>query len=120
LNYVDAGQKGDPAFVGPNLKNQPAMMSEDLAANIAATRDFLHGCFSIQPTQDEYEAMLAFNMMVPPKVRLALQPGRCRTRSRNRPSFTFSIPSRRWCQDRNYRQAATPCASPGLTAARKS
>jgi len=72
LNYVDAGQKGDPAFVGPNLKNQPAMMSEDLSANIAATRDFLHGCFSIQPTQDEYEAMLAFNMMVPPKVRLAL------------------------------------------------
>jgi non-heme chloroperoxidase len=72
LNYVDAGQKGDPAFVGPNLKNQPAMMSDDLAANIAATRAFLHGCFSIQPTQDEYEDMLAFNMMVPPKVRLAL------------------------------------------------
>ena len=72
LNYVDAGQKGDPAFVGPNLKNQPAMMSEDLAANIAATRAFLHGCFSVQPTQDEYEDMLAFNMMVPPKVRLAL------------------------------------------------
>ena len=72
LNYVDAGQKADPSFVGPNLKNQPAMMSDDLAANIAATRAFLHGCFSIQPTQDEYEDMLAFNMMVPPKVRLAL------------------------------------------------
>jgi non-heme chloroperoxidase len=72
LNYVDAGQKADPAFVGPNLKNQPAMMSDDLAANIAATRAFLHGCFSIQPTQNEYEEMLAFNMMVPPKVRLAL------------------------------------------------
>lgn len=72
LNYVDAGQKADPAFVGPNLKNLPLMASEDLSINIAATRDFLHGCFSIQPTQDEYEAMLAFNMMVPPKVRLAL------------------------------------------------
>jgi non-heme chloroperoxidase len=72
LNYVDAGQKADPSFVGPNLKNQPAMMSEDLTANIAATRAFLHGCFSIQPTQNEYEEMLAFNMMVPPKVRLAL------------------------------------------------
>ena len=33
---------------------------------------FLHGCFSIQPTQEEYETMLAFNMMVPPKVRLGL------------------------------------------------
>jgi pimeloyl-ACP methyl ester carboxylesterase len=72
LNYVDAGQKADPSFVGPNLKNQPAMMSDDLNANIAATRAFLHGCFSIQPTQSEYEEMLAFNMMVPPKVRLAL------------------------------------------------
>lgn len=72
LNYVDAGQKADPSFVGPNLKNQPAMMSDDLTANIAATRAFLHGCFSVQPTQSEYEEMLAFNMMVPPKVRLAL------------------------------------------------
>src|SRR6266536_4815911 len=43
LNYVDAGQKADPAFVGPNLKNLPLMTSEDLAVNIAATRDFLHG-----------------------------------------------------------------------------
>ena len=72
LNYVDAGQKGDPAFVGPNLKNLPLMASEDLAVNIAATREFLHGCFSIQPTQAEYETMLAFNMMVPPKVRAGM------------------------------------------------
>jgi pimeloyl-ACP methyl ester carboxylesterase len=72
LNYVDAGQKGDPAFVGPNLRNLPLMASEDLATNIAATREFLHGCFSIQPNQDEYETMLAFNMMVPPKVRLEM------------------------------------------------
>jgi len=72
LDYVDAGQKGDPAFAGPNLKNLPLMASEDLATNIAATREFLHGCFNVQPTQDEYETMLAFNMMVPPKVRAGL------------------------------------------------
>ena len=72
LNYVDANQKGDPTFVGPNLRNLPLMASEDLATNIMATRVFLHGCFSIQPTQEEYETMLAFNMMVPPKVRLGL------------------------------------------------
>jgi pimeloyl-ACP methyl ester carboxylesterase len=72
LNYVDAGQKADPAFVGPNLKNLALMASEDLAVNIAATRVFLHGCFSRQPTAEEYEIMLAFNMMVPPKVRLGL------------------------------------------------
>ena len=72
LNYVDAGQKADPAFVGPNLKNLPLMASEDLAVNIAATRAFLRDCFSIQPTPEEFETMLAFNMMVPPKVRLGL------------------------------------------------
>ena len=72
LNYVDAGQKGDPSFFGPNLRNLPLMASEDLAINIAATRAFLRDCFSIQPTQEEYETMLAFNMMVPPKVRLGL------------------------------------------------
>jgi len=40
LNYVDAGQKGDPSFFGPNLRNLPLMASEDLAINIAATRAF--------------------------------------------------------------------------------
>jgi len=55
LNYVDAGQKADPSFFGPNLRNLPLMASENLAINIAATRAFLHDCFSIQPTQEEYE-----------------------------------------------------------------
>src|SRR5262249_49423314 len=68
LNYVDAGQKSDPSFVGPNLKNLPLMTSEDLAVNIAATREFVRNCFSRQPTQEEFETILAFNMMVPPKV----------------------------------------------------
>ena len=72
LNYVDAGQKADPSFFGPNLKNLPPMASDDLATNIAATRAFLRDCFSKQPSQDEFEMMLSFNMMVPPKVRLGL------------------------------------------------
>jgi pimeloyl-ACP methyl ester carboxylesterase len=72
LNYVDAGVKSEPSFAGPNLANLPLMTSEDLATNIAATRRFLHDCFSKHPTQDEYETMLSFNMMVPPKVRAGL------------------------------------------------
>src|SRR5215510_5170043 len=72
LNYVDAGQKSDPAFVGPNLKNLPLMTSDDLAVNIAATRAFVRDCFSRQPTQEEFETILAFNMMVPPQVRRGL------------------------------------------------
>jgi non-heme chloroperoxidase len=69
LNYVDAVSKSDPSFFGQGLKVQPLMFSEDLATNIAATRTFLHSCFERQPSQDEFETMLAFNMMVPPKVR---------------------------------------------------
>ena len=58
--------------LAPPTRNGHAGASEDLATNIAATRAFLHDCFSIQPSQEEYEVMLAFNMMVPPKVRLGM------------------------------------------------
>ena len=69
LNYVDAVTKSDPSFYGDGLKVQPLMSSGDLAINIAATRTFLRNCFEKQPSQDDFETMLAFNMMVPPKVR---------------------------------------------------
>jgi non-heme chloroperoxidase len=69
LSYVDAVTKSDPSFYGDGLKVQPLMSSEDLAINIAATRIFLRNCFEKQPSQDDFETMLAFNMMVPPKVR---------------------------------------------------
>jgi non-heme chloroperoxidase len=72
INFVDAPIKVDPALIGENLKNLPLMASEDLVTNISATRTFLHGCFSKQPSADDYETMLAFNMMVPPKVRAGL------------------------------------------------
>jgi pimeloyl-ACP methyl ester carboxylesterase len=72
INFVDAPIKVDPALIGENLKNLPLMASEDLATNIMATRNFLHGCFSRQPGADDYEAMLAFNMMVLPEVRAGL------------------------------------------------
>jgi non-heme chloroperoxidase len=72
INFVDAPIKVDPALIGDNLKNLPLMASEDLVTNISATRTFLHGCFSNQPSADDYETMLAFNMMVLPKVRAGL------------------------------------------------
>jgi non-heme chloroperoxidase len=72
INFVDAPIKVDPALIGDNLKNLPLMASEDLVTNITATRAFLHGCFSKQPDADDYETMLAFNMMVLPKVRAGL------------------------------------------------
>jgi non-heme chloroperoxidase len=72
INFVDAPIKADPALIGDNLKNLPLMASEDLVTNISATRTFLHGCFSKQPDANDYETMLAFNMMVLPKVRAGL------------------------------------------------
>jgi non-heme chloroperoxidase len=69
INFVGASIKFFPEFVGENLKNQAPMMSEDLATSIAATRAFVHGCFEKQPTADDFETMLSFNMMVPPMVR---------------------------------------------------
>ena len=72
INFVDASIKFIPEYVGDNLKNLPLMASEDMVTNINATRVFLHGCFSRQPSADDFETMLAFNMMVPPKVRAGL------------------------------------------------
>jgi len=72
IDFVDASIKFVPEFVGDNLKNLPLMASEDLLTNITATRTFLHDCFSKQPSADDFETMLAFNMMVPPKVRVGL------------------------------------------------
>jgi non-heme chloroperoxidase len=72
INFVDASIKAFPEFAGENLNNAPAMMSDDLATNIAATRAFVRGCFEVQPTAEDFEATLAFNMMVPPKVRANL------------------------------------------------
>jgi pimeloyl-ACP methyl ester carboxylesterase len=72
MDFVDASIKFVPEFVGDNLKNLPLMASEDLLTNITATRTFLHGCFSKQPSAEDFETMLAFNMMVPPKVRAGL------------------------------------------------
>jgi hypothetical protein len=38
LNYVDTVTKSDPSYFGEGFKVQPLMFSEDLATNIAATR----------------------------------------------------------------------------------
>ncbi|HZS67120.1 MAG TPA: alpha/beta hydrolase [Burkholderiales bacterium] len=72
INYVDAVSKSDPTHFGEGVKTLAPMASEDLATNIAGTRQFLHTCFEKQPSADDFETMLAFNMMVPPQVRAAM------------------------------------------------
>jgi len=73
INFVNARTKSDPRFAGQfSSIHFSALMAEDLATRIAATRTFLHACFSRQPSQDDFETMLAFNMMVPRAVRAAM------------------------------------------------
>lgn len=69
INYVAARTVIDPATFGTGRQNYPNMQSEDLAANIAGTRGFVRACFARQPSEEDFEVMLAFNMVVPPKVR---------------------------------------------------
>lgn len=105
INFVDAPIKADPALIGDNLKNLPLMASEDLATNIAATRTFLRGCFSRQPSADDFETMLAFNMMVPPKVRAGLS-GRPLDATAMMSKLTLPVLVTHGAEDRNAKLGA--------------
>jgi len=73
INFVGAVTKSDPRFFGETLRRDfPRMMSEDLATNIAGTRDFVRTLTAKPMSSDEFEVALAFNMIVPPKVRAGL------------------------------------------------
>lgn len=70
IDFVDAVTNADPKYfgkaVGPFLGG---MVSPDLATNIASTISFLHACFEQQPSEADFQAILAFNMVVPAQVR---------------------------------------------------
>jgi non-heme chloroperoxidase len=68
VNFVGALTKTDLTLMG-SAPFIPGMNSEDLAENIAATRAFLRACFEKQPSQDDFETMLGFNMIIPAVIR---------------------------------------------------
>lgn len=72
VNFVGAVCKTDPATLGPKRVHLRDMLSPDLATCIAGTRGFLRGCFERQPAQDEFETLLAANMVVPQPIRVFL------------------------------------------------
>jgi non-heme chloroperoxidase len=72
INFVAAVTKSGSELLGPGIRNIGGMLSDDLANNIAATRAFLRACFERQPDADEFETMLAYNMVIPAKVRVAV------------------------------------------------
>ncbi len=73
MNFVSARSGTDPKFFGAARKHFAAMRSEDLAENIEGARAFLRACFEKQPTQDEFEFMMGFNMVVPAYARTGVQ-----------------------------------------------
>ena len=61
------------SLVGPGfLENAPGACQDDLPTNIAAIRRFLRACIVKPVSQDDFEEMLAFNIVVKPNVRRAL------------------------------------------------
>ena len=69
INYVNARCSTVSAHFGSAQKHFRGMQSDDIAVNIAATRAFVRACFAIQPAADDFETMLAFNMIVPAAIR---------------------------------------------------
>jgi non-heme chloroperoxidase len=77
INFVAAavvlGPKAFGTLLGPGfLENAPGACQPDLPTNIAAIRRFLHACIVGPISPDDFEEVLAFNMVVHPNVRAAL------------------------------------------------
>jgi len=77
INYVAAAvimdRKKTSDTIGSSLAtNIAALCSDNLEDNIMALIPFLRSVFEKPPSREDFEVMLAFNMVVPPAVRLAL------------------------------------------------
>ena len=77
INFVDAavvlGPQAFGALLGPGfLDNAPGACQDDLPTSIAAIRRFLRACIVKPISQDDFEQILAFNMVVRPSVRSAM------------------------------------------------
>jgi non-heme chloroperoxidase len=77
INFVDAavvlGPKAYGALLGPGfLENAPGACQDDLPTNITAIRRFLRACIVKPISQDDFQDILAFNMVVKPSVRGAM------------------------------------------------
>jgi pimeloyl-ACP methyl ester carboxylesterase len=76
LNLVDIGPKTNPAWVGDvNRNTAAAMVSDDIAMNIAATTEFVRGVTAAPLSPKDFQLALAYNMVVPVGVRSALRGG---------------------------------------------
>jgi non-heme chloroperoxidase len=78
INLVDIRTKAaEPAWDGDVIrKTSAAMISADIATNIAGTKEFVRGVTAAPLSREDFELALAYNMVVPIEVRAALRGGR--------------------------------------------
>ncbi len=69
INYVCARTNNDAAFNGPGTELLSDMSGNDPDANTKATWHFIRACYEKQPSPEEFEAVLGYNMLVPPGIR---------------------------------------------------
>jgi len=69
INFVGAFTKVEKDILGPATPAVLKMASANLEESIANTIGFLKFCTAAALPPEEFQAMLAFNMMVPPEVR---------------------------------------------------
>jgi non-heme chloroperoxidase len=69
INFVGAFTKVVPELLGPATPAVMKMVSENPAENIENTRSFLHFSMAKALPPDELEMMLAYNLVVPARVR---------------------------------------------------
>jgi non-heme chloroperoxidase len=68
---VKLAKDGD--MIGPGfLGNITAMVDANLATQVSGVRKFLRSCYAIQPSQDDFETIIAYSMSVPSAVRRGL------------------------------------------------
>ena len=71
INYVCARTNNQAEYVGPGNDHLAGMTGADPAADLAATRLFVRACFAKQPTPGAIEEAVAYNMLVPARIRAA-------------------------------------------------
>jgi len=69
VNFVAPAISPNPDHYGPGVKKLGLARDPDFAKSIRGNREFLRACFFKEPTQDEFETMLAYNTSVPREIR---------------------------------------------------
>jgi len=76
LDLVDIRTKTEPAWDGGvTRKTASAMISPDVATNIAGTEEFVRGVTATPLSPADFEQALGYNMVVPIEVRAAMRGG---------------------------------------------